>query len=547
MQELTDMTLLERGRQAYQLQNWSAAYEDLTAADREQQLAPQDIFRLALTADLLGKDNEVVALLTRAHNEFVLGGAPEDASRCAFWLATYAALVEGEPARASGWVARGQRLLEDRDCVEQAYIRFPEGLLHMFKGDSATALVTFEKAANIANRFPDPDATTLGRLGRGQALLRCGRKAEGLALLDEVMTAVTAHELSPLVEGLVHCGVLWSCHQIFDFNRAQEWTAAFTRWCEVQPERVQFAGQCHVHRAELLQLEGAWSGAMEEVQRALVRLAQPGSRPWAGSAYYIQGDVYRMRGDFAKAEEAYREASEWGRVPQPGLSLLRLAQGRLEAAAAAIARALVEEREVAVRSKLLAAHVEIMLAAGDLNGAQTSTDELAKVARDLDALLVCAHAAQSAGAVSLAAHDPAKALPLLRDAWTAWHTLEAPYEAARVRVLLAEACRALGDIDGSELELDAARQIFLRLGAMPDLRSLALSKPEPGAANAPGLSEREIEVLRLVSAGKTNRAIAAELFISDHTVRRHLQNIFAKLGVSSRAGATAYAFQHDLV
>jgi len=267
----------------------------------------------------------------------------------------------------------------------------------------------------------------------------------------------------------------------------------------------------------------------------------------AGSAFYQQAELYRLRGEFAEAEGRYRQATEWGRNPHPGLAQLRMAQGHVQAAASAMHRALDEAQDRVSRSRMLPAFVEIMMAAGDLQAARAAADELSNLAADLDAPLLHAMSAQATGAVLLAEGDARAALDSLRRAWTAWQELEAPYEAARVRVLIGLACRELGDEDTGAMELDAARRTLAQLGAAPDLaRVEALSKPATTSVPG-GLTAREVEILRLLAAGRTNRAIAATLVISEKTVARHVSNIFSKLGLSSRSAATAYAYQQGLV
>jgi len=545
---MTTADPLDRGRESFGRGAWADAFADLMAADRETPLAPEDLERLATAAYLVGRDADSGELWARAHHERLRLGDPDRAVRCAFWLAI-GLLQRGELARSGGWVARARRLLDDGqlDCVEQGYLLVPAALQHLVEGDAAAAYASCSQAAKIGARFRDPDLVTLAQLGRGQALILLGEVAEGMALLDEVMVAVTAGEVSAIVAGNVYCGVIQACQWVFDVRRAREWTAALTDWCAAQPDLVPFRGQCLVHRSQVLQLRGAWLDAMEEVRRARQRLSSPPGQWALGMALYQQAELHRLRGQFAEAEEAYRAASRWGHPPQPGLALLRLAQGRAGAAAAAIRTALDEVQDRIGRAKVLTAYVEIMLAADDVPSARTAADELSEIADDLGMPFVKAVSADATGAVLLAEGDPGAALATLRRGWAAWQDLQAPYETARTRVLIGLACRALGDEETAELELDAARRTFQELGAASEAARLEALGPVTAAGAPGGLTARELQVLRLVAAGRSNRAIAADLVISEHTVARHLQNIFAKLDVSSRSAATAFAFEHGLV
>jgi DNA-binding CsgD family transcriptional regulator/tetratricopeptide (TPR) repeat protein len=536
---------LERGRESYARRAWAEAYEQLSAAEGERPLEVEDVVLLATAAYLTGRDGDCREIWARAHRQCLSQGDVARAARCAFWLA-FGLMSTGEMAGAGGWLARAQRLIDENelDCAERGYLLVPMALRCVGAGDFAGARDKFVEALAIGERFGDPDLRAFGLLGRGQTLIGLGARAEGLALLDEVIVAVTAGEVSPLVVGLVYCGAIEACRETFDLRRAQEWTAALSHWCDSQPDLVHYRGQCLVHRAEIMAFHGAWPDAAAEVQLACERLS---GEPAVGAAFYQQAELHRLRGHFTDAEDAYRLASHWGREPQPGLALLRLAQGQDDAAQAAIRRVADEAEGPVARSRLLGPYVEIMLAAGDVRSARHGADELCEIAAALDALFLHALAAHVTAAVLLAEGEARAALPVLRRAWAAWRDLEAPYQAARVRLLIGLACQALGDRDTAEMEIDAARLGFQQLGAATDLARVEVVARKAPTSGPQGLTARELEVLVLVAKGKTNREISAGLVISEHTVARHVQNIFAKVGVSSRTAAGAFAFEHGLV
>jgi DNA-binding CsgD family transcriptional regulator len=540
-------TALERGREAFGRRMWGDAYRSLSAADREAPLDPLDLERLGMSAQLIGNDAESEELLARVHQECLARGDAPHAARAAVWMAMRL-LLQGKIAPSAGWVARARRLLEDYpgECVEQGYVLLPDALKAAFERDAETSQAQFTEISSIGERFRDPELMALGRLGQGRALIRLGQIARGMALLDEVMVAVTADEVSPITVGEVYCAVLDACQETFDLRRAQEWTASLERWCAEQPDLAPYRGQCMIRRAELLQLHGDWRDAVAEAARACERLSRPPAHPAAGAAFYQRAELHRLRGEFTEAEECYREVSRWGRDPQPGLALLRLAQGRTDTATAAIRRVLDEPRDLRVRAPALAAGVEILLAAGDINAARAAAEELTGIAGTIDAPLLHALATHASGAVLLAEGEPRAALTALRQAATAWRALDAPYQVARARLLIGLAHRALGDEDTAALEIEAARRALMELGAALDLQRLETATPTANPM-ASRLTAREVQVLRLVATGRTNRAIAQSLGISEKTVARHLSNIFTKLGLTSRAAATAYAYQHDLV
>lgn len=538
---------LENGREAFERRSWAAARDELAAAHEADPLGPDDLWRLAMASYLVGDEERFVRTLEEGHHAYLAADEPQAAARCAFWIGFHLA-NRSEMARASGWFGRAGRTLErvDSECAERGYVMLPTGLRKMGQGDYEGCEQTAIEAQGLAERFGDADLLALAMHMRGRALLRRGRVEEGLSLLDEAMVSVVSDELSPQVTGVVYCSVISACREVYAVRRAQEWTTALTAWCERQPDMVAYTGECHVYRAEILQRRGAWRDALEEARRASERLSEERDPATAGAALYQQAEAHRVSGELAAAEEAYRAASRLGREPQPGLALLRLAQGDPDAAAASMRRALAESAEPFRRAKLLPAHIEVMLEVGDLEDAARACDELGEIASGWGPSVLDTALAQSRGAVELASGNIRDALPHLRRACSEWQALEAPYEAARTRALLGLACRELGDEDGAALELEAARAELERLGATHDVARLDTMTGRGPTRRDHGLTPREREVLAQLATGRTNRAIAEALFISEKTVARHVANIFRKLGISSRSAATAYAYEHDL-
>lgn len=542
------MDELQRGRESFKRRMWIDAFNALSLADEAVALGAEDLELLSTAAYLIGRDDDNLQALDRAYRAHLETGEALPAARAAFWLG-FRLIDLGEVGRATGWLGRAGRLVEreEQDCVEHGYLLLPVVLEQLFSGDYEASHATAADTAEIGERFEEPDLTALAIHLQGCALIKQGRVDDGLALLDEAMVAVTTDELSPIVTGLVYCSVIEACREVYALRRSQEWTVALTQWCEGQPDLVPYAGQCLVHRAEIMQLHGAWRDALEEARRATERFARGADQPAAAAAFYQQGEIHRLLGEFAAAEEAYRDASRRGWEPQPGLALLRLAQGSNDAAAAAIRRVVGETTDPLERARLLPAYIEIMLAAGDADEARAVCHELEEIARDYASGVLGAMAAGARGAVQLAEGDARTALVALRHAGQVWQELEAPYEAARVRVLIGLACETLGDHETAALELDTARGSFEFLGAAPDVARIDSLARRATSGDTHGLAPRELQVLRLVAAGKTNKAIAAALVVSERTVDRHVSNIFAKLGVSSRAAATAFAYEHQLV
>ena len=533
---------LEHARAAYAERSWLAASEAFARADAAEPLASDDLELLTTSLLMLARDDEAVGTLERAHHLYLEGGETLRAARSATWIGMNFA-YRGQIGPATGWLGRAHRLLETwpEQTPEHGLLMLPGVFQHEATGDFEEAAAVAREAAALGERFGDLDLFAVALHAEGHMLVKAGRVREGLALLDESMVVVTTQELWPFVVGIVYCGVILACSDALEVPRARQWTQALNEWKDEQPELVAFTGRCLVHRAEILQLGGSWGDALEEARLAGTRFLET-ENPAAGVAYYRQAELLRLQGKFDAAEAAYREASRFGWEPQPGLAQLRLAQGKVDAALAAIRRASAEAREPLKRAALLPAHVEIAIAAAEADEAKTACHELRELAGLYESAMVDAILGHAEGAVALAEGDASTALTRLRDAHRIWHDLDVPYEVARTRELISRSCVALGDEEAGALELAAARELFERLGAAPDLARISAK-----AGHSHGLSDRELEVLRLVASGRSNREIASTLVISEHTVARHLQNIYAKLGLSSRTAATAFAFEHELV
>lgn len=543
---------IEQGRTAFDGRQWARAFADLGASDRRSPLGIDDLERLATAAYLIGHDDEAIVVWTRLHRICLEQGARAGATRWGFWLSlTY--FLSGEPAQGTGWLSRAKRILADhrQDCVESGYLLFLDGLMAMFGGDNAIATDAFDKSISIAGCFTDSDLLALALLGKGQAAVGLEQHAEGVALLDEAMVGVLVEDVSPILVGVIYCAVILTCQGIFDHRRAREWTLQLIDWCASQPDLVPFRGQCLVHRSEILQLQGDWPAALEEAGNARRHLAGE-SGAVAGRACYQLGEMYRLTGDFKQAGRMFREASRCGCEPQPGSALLQLAIG--EGNAALSIRSMIEQSRDQPgplsglpRPRLLGPAVEILLAAGDIREARAVSIELSAHAEESGAELLIAAAAQAAGSVDLAERRFEAALASLREAWTAWQKLQMPYESARVRIILGKLSEARGDRQSALLHYDSARTVFTRLGAAPDMAELDRLIGAGSSDARSGLTEREREVLVLLASGSSNRQIASRLGISEHTVARHVSNIFDKLGVNSRTQAVACAHAGNLL
>jgi ATP/maltotriose-dependent transcriptional regulator MalT len=533
---------LLQAREAYDRRDWADALDRLRGMGS---LGADDTLALATSAYLTGDVDEAVRALQRGYQDTIKSADSMGAVRFAFWLALILN-VRGEFAVGGGWVARTQRLLENQpaDLPERAYVLVHEFYQHLAHSNFAAAAETATRLVESARRFGNHDLVALGLMCQGRMTLYSGQVQAGLALLDEAMVGISAGEVSPIIAGMVYCSMIEACQEVSDFSRAASWTSALTRWCDTQPGLVPYTGQCSLHRGQIMRLHGAYDEALAEFALAQRRYQLEGTAAPAALALTEQGDVLRIQGRLDEAEASYRQAAELGHEPQPGLALSWLARGRTTAAVLAMRRVLAEAVGPVRRSWMLPAGVEIMIAAGHLEDAQRYADELSEIAAAFGNSAVRAMAAYAAANGALAAGTVEDALSRARESSRLWSDIGSPYEAARARVLVARALRHLGDHDSAAGELAVARRAFAEIGAAPAVDDVDRL---PGRSRPGGLTEREVEVLRLVAEGRSNHDIARALVLSPKTVERHLSNIFTKLDVPSRTAAAAYAHEHGLM
>jgi ATP/maltotriose-dependent transcriptional regulator MalT len=525
--------------EAFDRRDWQAAYDGFKRCDALE-AADHDAF--AEAAWWLGHSDEAVDAYNEAHRLHLEEGEARRAALAAFMLAIHTRL-RGDAAQSDGWMSRAQRLLADEpEGAEHGYPLYLQIAALMGEGDLEQAVESARRMQELGRRHDDPTLVAMGVFFEGRSRIKQARVKEGLALLDEAMVDALSDMLNPFWTGAIYCGLMDACHELVDLRRAREWTDATRRWCEPLPVSNLYPGICRVHQAQVLQVQGSWDEAELEAAGACQDML--GVDKFAvADGYYELGEIRRLRGDLGGAEEAYDKAHEFGKDPQPGLALVRLAQRRTDAAMTSIATALAASSGSDLeKAPLHAAQAQIALAAGDVDVAEHAAAELARTASSFDSPGLQAAAHRTTGAVQLARGQVVSALPALRLACQLWHELDAPYEVARTRVLLAEAYRALDDEDAAVRECSAARASFERLGATHDVEALAVSRELPC-----GLSEREAEVVRLIASGMSNRAIATELSLSEKTVARHVSNIFTKTGMTSRSAVAGFAFSSGLV
>ncbi len=523
--------------------DWRAVHDELAGRELSS-LSAAELDRLGESLFWLDRPEDSIAVLGRAFTAHLVEGDHAGAAMAA-WQLFYDHALVGEMALANGWLERTRRETDlVRNAVVAGFLAVAECDLASGGGALDDAVAHAERALQLGRSSGHADLTAMALQAKGRALLASGRFADGITALDEAMVSVVNGELTPLFTGWVYCNALSACHDLADLTRALEWSDSAMRWCDDLRAGRLYPGICRLHAVELATLRGTWPSAAAMAQQACDELTSHDPR-YAGEAHYLIGELHRMAGDLDLAEEAFARAHQFGRVPQPGLARVRLAQGRVEAAVNGLRLALEPPPSAPLRrTDLLAALVEGLLTAGDLDEAEAAATAMSDVADAAASGYLDGVQQVTEARVLLARGESAAACRRAGGAVEQFQRLALPYEEARAREVRGEAARVVGEPDTAHLDLTAARDIYRRLGADADHRRVsALLEEAPGFP----LSIRELEVLRLVARGSTNREVAKELVVSEHTVARHLSNIYTKLGVGSRSAAAAWAYERALL
>lgn len=539
---------LHAAREAYRQGAWADATDLFLHADVECGLAIEDLEALVWAAGISARDSEMLAALDRVYAHHAAREDHEACARAAFWSGLRHMMI-GEVGLASGWLQRAAKHADATapDCVQRGYLLLPQVFMHRGKGAYETAIEIANKAIAIGENAGEPDLIALAGSLKGGMLLRIGRVEDGYVPIDEAMLLANGGRLSPIVSGVVYCEIVASCCRVLEMVRAREWTAILNDWCRRNPQAKAFNAVCQVHRAEILQFEGNWNEAFAEAERASRGLQGTTEQTAMANAAYRRAEILRLRGEFAAADAEYRRAGAIAIDPQPGLALLRLAQGRHDDATAMIRRALNTASDLPRKTALLPAGIDVFITSGDLVGAESLCGELKEIADLFNTDILVSLADQGYGSLALARGEFAGAVAALTRARRYWSEFGAPYLEARLRVDIARACIELGDAEGAEMELDAAERLFHELGAKPDLPRVRAIRSRSKAPAANILTAREREVLALVAEGRSNPEIAGDLGLSPKTVNRHIENILDKLAVSSRAAAVAKALRTGVI
>lgn len=460
-------TGLERAREAASRYSWREAFDLFAAADAADPLGPDDLDELAECAWWIGKMRHSIALRERAHVAYLKAEDAHRAARVAINLAEHHADL-GEVATAEGWLQKATRLLEGSpETAVHGWLRLARGMTTGGQDDLQAAGEYAREASDIGARHADKDLFALGHAFRGLALTFTGDPDRGLPMVEEATEGAVNGELGPRATGMIYCMMISVNAQLADWQRAGHWTEAATRWCERQAISG-FPGVCRVHRAEIMRLRGALSEAEEEARTATVELGSF-NLEFAALAFRELGEVRLKMGDIDAAEDAFRQASEMGAIPEPGLALALVQRGRPQAAATALRRALAAPGLRPLdRAKLLPAQLEVALLLDDLQTARSIAAELEVIAGGHASPALRAMADAGTAAVRLADGALPEAEEAARNARELYERVDLGYEAARVSLLLGQIYGAQGDAESSRKEAGAALSTFTSIGALPD-------------------------------------------------------------------------------
>jgi DNA-binding NarL/FixJ family response regulator len=528
---------------AHQRGDWATAYALLAQLRGAHPLGVDDLAALSEAAWWLGLIRETLEVSEECHHRLLEDGQIERAAMVALEN-SFNWFLRGQPEIGSGWISRARRLLDGLPtCVGHGFLLWMEASEQAEAGDVDAALASARRMCAMAEELDAPMLTSFGLALEGTLVIRHGDTERGFGLLDEAMLPVLAGRLSPDSAGNLYCQMMSICHELADVPRARRWTEITESWCDGFTSAVMFAGICRVHRTQLLRLQGDWDEAVSAATLAAEELAELNNEA-VGEALYEIGETDRLRGDLAGARSRYDAAREFGRDPEPGASLLLLAEGRPDQAHAAITRRLTEVNDPFVRARLLRGQVDIALVRSDLETIDAAADELTAIADRYRTPGFRAWAESAHGVHLLVTGAVDDALAALRSALSSYQVMGATYDAAVTRLLIARALASSGDAGASQAEADRARAVLDELGAVapPGYALESKARVLPG-----GLTVREAEILVAIAEGLSNREVAGHLVISEKTVARHLANVYAKLGVSSRTAAAAWAHRNGLL
>lgn len=534
MSQVLEESPLQAGREAIARHAWREAFDLLSAADAVAALDPEDLEKLAEAAWWTGRLQHCIESRERAFAGYQKRGETRRAAKVALDVSHdyFGKLAHSIGA---GWFNRAERLLQaEGDCAEQGYLSMFHAMSMLPMGDFDGAIIASKRTLDIGMRFGDRDLQAYGLTLKGMALVKRGDVPAGLALLDEATVAAVSGEVGPMASGIIYCMAISATAALADYERAGQWTEASRKWCERQ-SIAGFPGVCRVHRAEIMRLRGSWAEAEQEARRALNEL-QNFNLEFAAEGFYEIGEIRTRMGDLEEAKDAFRQAHELGRDPQPGLALLYLAEGNVEAAASALKSALDDPSlDRLRRCRLLTPQVSTALATGDFETARAAVEEAESISESYGSTVLKACSLLVRGELQMAEGDHAAAVQNCRQSWRLWKEADLPYEGARARVALAVALRANDDEAGAELELRAARSTFHKLGAVLDLRRVMDLLGEEVAVGLPRASVPSARVTRtfmftdIVSSTNLVEAIGDEAWEGvlgwhDQTLRKLFTN-----------------------